>query len=762
MAIDKFLKIANIGRFTNMSAEGDVKFRKSTLIYGDNGSGKTTLCGIFRSLKLNDHAFISERATLGSPGRPEVSLLVDRTYINYVSDSWSNILPEIEIFDDTFVTENVYAGDAVDIEQRKNLYQVVVGSMAVALARRIDELDSLARACSRQITKIETQLREKIQSPFDLNLFLELAKVDDIQNQISKLTRDLSAARNANQVVNRPQLSTFTLPEAPREVLTVLNASISTVSEDAKKRVREHISHLDRNGESWLKQGLEYVHDKTCPFCAQDLSTSNIYESFISFFSDEYEKQVIRIQRSINQIEQIFSEEALNRLNKTSLENRGNIQIWSDLVDINYADFPLNRIESTWRELRTILIESLKLKLNNPARIFKENAKLEAAIQDYELVSKEILSKNSSITKANEEISEVKKGAAGANQTVIEHNLRYYRNSQIRQEPEIINLCEESINERIRKKELDVEKTKTREELSNQAENVLKEYEQDINNLLASFGASFRLKGTRPNFAGGRASSTYNLSLNDVQINVGDSNTPRGTPCFRTALSSGDKSTLALSFFLASLSRDPDIGNKIVILDDPLTSLDSFRISFTQQEISRLCETASQVIILSHDPFFLKGIDDLIEAQNIKTLRLARRGNTQSIREWDVSQFCLSEAHKDYFILKKFIEDGLPDGSDLRTIIRAIRPYLEGYLRHRYPDRFAGKVMMGEMITTIRNSDSTDELSILKPKLNELEDINTFSRKAHHGSGNGPPQITTEAEVQSFIEKALNFVRRNV
>jgi wobble nucleotide-excising tRNase len=759
MAIEKFIKIANIGRFTDMAAEGDVQFRKSTLIYGDNGSGKTTLCGIFRSLKLNDPAFISERATLGFPDRPKVSLLVDRTNINYTEGSWSSHIPEIEIFDDTFVTENVYAGDVVDIEQRKNLYQVVVGPIAVQLARRIDEIDSLARACSRQITKIETQLREKIQSPFDINSFLKLAKVDDVQDQISKLTRDLSAARNATQVVNRPQLSSYTVPKAPREILAVLNTNISTVSEDAKKQVQEHISHLDRNGESWLKQGLEYVHDKSCPFCAQDLSTSNIYNSFISFFSDEYEKQVIRIQRSINQIEQIFSEEALNRLNKTSLENEGHIQTWSDLVDINYADFPLNRIESTWRELRTILIESLKTKLNNPARTFIENPKLEAAIQDYELVSKEILSKNSSIRKANEKIAEVKKDAAGANQAEIEQNLRYYRNSQIRQEPEIISLCEELINDRLNKKELDEEKTKAKEELSNQAENVLKEYEQDINNLLASFGASFRLKGTRPNFAGGRASSTYNLSLNNVQINVGDSNTPRGTPCFRTALSSGDKSTLALSFFLARLSRDPDLGNKIVVLDDPLTSLDSFRISFTQQEISRLCEIASQVIILSHDPFFLKGIDDLFQASNIKTLRLTRRGNTQSIREWDVSQFCLSEAHKDYFILRKFIEDGLPDESDLRTIIRAIRPYLEGYLRHRYPDRFTGKIMIGEMLSIIRNSASTDEISILLPKLQELEDINTFSRTAHHGSDGSPTQRTTETEVMSFVERTLNFVR---
>ena len=56
-------------------------------------------------------------------------------------------------------------------------------------------------------------------------------------------------------------------------------------------------------------------------------------------------------------------------------------------------------------------------------------------------------------------------------------------------------------------------------------------------------------------------------------------------PSFRNTLSAGDKSTLALALFLAKLNADPALNETIVVLDDPFTSLDSFRRQFTAIEI---------------------------------------------------------------------------------------------------------------------------------------------------------------------------------
>ena len=61
-----------------------------------------------------------------------------------------------------------------------------------------------------------------------------------------------------------------------------------------------------------------------------------------------------------------------------------------------------------------------------------------------------------------------------------------------------------------------------------------------------------------------------------------------------------------LAFFLAVLKQDQQIAQKIIVLDDPFTSLDRFRRTCTQQLIQGLSDSAQQVLVLSHDPFFLK------------------------------------------------------------------------------------------------------------------------------------------------------------
>ena len=52
-------------------------------------------------------------------------------------------------------------------------------------------------------------------------------------------------------------------------------------------------------------------------------------------------------------------------------------------------------------------------------------------------------------------------------------------------------------------------------------------------------------------------------------------------PSFSNTLSSGDKITLALAFFLAQLEHLPDESSQVVIFDDPFNSQDNFRKGWT-------------------------------------------------------------------------------------------------------------------------------------------------------------------------------------
>lgn len=158
-------------------------------------------------------------------------------------------------------------------------------------------------------------------------------------------------------------------------------------------------------------------------------------------------------------------------------------------------------------------------------------------------------------------------------------------------------------------------------------------------------------------YTGGTPSSHYQLEINDCAIGLGDSRTQPGTPCFKTTLSSGDRSALALVFFLAALKQDARIGNKIVVLDDPFTSQDRFRRTCTQQLIRQHAGMAQQVVVLSHDPHFLRLIWEDYPATDIKVLQMCRTGENTVIGEWDIEAETQSTYLKNYSALLDFYRE---------------------------------------------------------------------------------------------------------
>ena len=57
--IKKLIRIANVGRFRDYKAAGDVSLNKLNLIVAENGRGKTTLCAILRSLRSRGLEFFA-------------------------------------------------------------------------------------------------------------------------------------------------------------------------------------------------------------------------------------------------------------------------------------------------------------------------------------------------------------------------------------------------------------------------------------------------------------------------------------------------------------------------------------------------------------------------------------------------------------------------------------------------------------------------------------------------------------------------------
>ncbi|HEX9668296.1 MAG TPA: hypothetical protein VGC93_02320 [Thermoanaerobaculia bacterium] len=96
-----------------------------------------------------------------------------------------------------------------------------------------------------------------------------------------------------------------------------------------------------------------------------------------------------------------------------------------------------------------------------------------------------------------------------------------------------------------RKASLQKRKTAAKDALDAYTAEIFRRFEGRINELLDRFGATFRLGGTNRSYHGGKPSSSYQLVINDVPVDVGRADTPLAQASFRNTLSAGDRSALA-------------------------------------------------------------------------------------------------------------------------------------------------------------------------------------------------------------------------
>jgi wobble nucleotide-excising tRNase len=755
MVVKKVISLKNVGRFKSLSARGG-ELRKLTLIYGSNGHGKTTLAGVLRSLATGDPAYVDERHTLGVTEPAEAEIRLAASNARFRAGTWSETAPDIEIFDSTFVNDNVFTGEHVGPEHRKNLYEVVVGANAVALARDIDDLDARSRKTAGEINDAVTQLQSVIQAPFSLDNFIGLVAIPELTEKIRDATTKLNAVRKQADILARAQINALTAPALP-DISSLLAYEVEQLSETAAERVRQHLGHLDHRGEAWIRQGLGYTkRRKACPYCGQDTEESDLVKLYAQFFSTAYRDHVVAIEQATNNLDQSLGDPVLAALQKEVLQNDACIKGWADLADLSAASFKLDQLEAAWRHVRAVLRERLQRKAGNPSNAIADDDEMAAAIGDYNAARDALAAHSQEVTKANARIGDLKKQSAATNPETLEAELRRLRNIEIRQKPEVSQLVEKLAECRKNKKDIEDNKTAKKKELTETATQILAKYEIYINRLLKLFGANFTIVNAKPNFAGGKASSTYQLELNQTQLDIGDARTPRGKPCFRTALSTGDKSTLALAFFLARLEQE-NISSKCVIIDDPMSSFDSFRTACTKDEIIKVVGRAKQTVVLSHDATFLKCVYDAADRKNLTAFHIVRSGDAYLLDEWKLADYFLRQSHHDYFLLREYLDAGPKDGS-LTSIARAIRPYIEGHLRHTFPTEFLPTEWLGEFIDKIRTASPNSVLAGLKPKLEELEQLNDYSKRTHHADqGRASPQDDTE--LRTFVERALAFVQ---
>lgn len=760
--IKKIISIKNIARFVDYSCSHNVEFRKLTLIYAENGRGKTMLSSIFRSLCKREGKYIKERSTLGSSGTPQVSILLEGEIRADFNDGvWDNALENLEIFDSTFVEENVFSGCSIEHSHKTNLYRFVVGKEGCKLAQKVDTLYDNIKRKNEEIRGKKGDIQKdsgKLQ-PED---FVNLEQEEDIDSKIASETEKLEAFKKKKEIEDKATLSLLLLSDIPIEDLNaLLSKRLEDISEDAERKTRQHIEHcMGSKGESWVRDGLAfaYIEEDQCPFCGQSLEGIELVKAYRDYFSDAYKDLKTEIDGFSSRIQGILSQDNILKVLDTIGYNKSLVEFWKAYIqEVAFPEIAFDELKNTWNKLFQLLDNHLKLKAASPLEVINVSEPLRLTIQSYGRVLANVATYNQGVETVNILIDKQKQQIRIGCIDSVQNELSRLQNIKKRFEPAVNQLCIKYSALKEEKSRAENENKQAKEELDDYTKKIFEKYEKSINSYLKKFSAGFRIINTKSGYQGGTPRSTYCISINDTVVELGRKNTTDETPCFKNTLSAGDKSTLAFAFFLARLDQDPNLGNNVVVFDDPISSLDRHRKQCTQQQIIRISQLTKQVIVLSHDPYFLLGIWKGVENGATKNLYIKRSGlNNSVIQEWDIEQETQSEYLKNYFTLDKFLEEG--QGDDLRAIARCIRPLLEGNLRIRCPKEFKSNEWLGDLIGKIRDAASDNPLYCLKSMLTELSDINDYSKKYHHvqnpSAGSEP---INDTELRSYANRTLKL-----
>lgn len=755
--LQKIVSINNVGRFLRYGASGDVGLKKYNLVFAENGRGKSTLCAILRSLQSGDPALVLGRTTLGSCGAPQITILFDGATIAFDNGVWSTTVPELAIFDSAFVSQNVYSGDAVDLAHRRNLYRVIVGKHGVDLARQIEELDTESREKSTEIRDKRAAVQALVPHGLTVEEFLPLQEDTMIDAKIADKKIELEALKEADRIKNRAGLSELTVPVFPDGFVELLSKTIEDIAEDAERRVTRQIeTHaMNGRGEPWLSEGVGYIRNNMCPFCGQSLHGVALIAAYKAYFSEAYNalrREIIALHRLVDAA---FSDREIARIERTLNENIAALEFWSRYCRITSpALTSAGEIGDTLRTLRQAALALLDRKVATPLNRVAADPSFTSGHAGLVTIQNNAATYNRAVQAANAVIAAKKASTGAADVISVEIALTRLWAIKRRHEQDAKALCEDYEAAQVVKKALEQIKMNLKEKLDEYTQELIGRYEHTINQLLDDFHAGFRIAGTRHGYPGGVASSSYQILINDVPVELGDSNTPLDRPSFKNTLSSGDKSTLALAFFLAQLEHDSERASKIVVFDDPFSSQDNFRKDCTVQKVKKCGESCHQVIVLSHDQSFLKRIWERLtqQAADRKCLQFARIGVCDTtVSQWDIGKATQAAYLADRTALVDYYHtcEGTP-----RDIVNKIRPVLETYFKNLFPAEFAADTL-GTIIGKVRTAGPAQQLF---PLLDKLDALNEYTRRYHHGENpNAATEPINDTELQGFVKRVLEI-----
>ncbi|MBE3079167.1 AAA family ATPase [Clavibacter michiganensis subsp. michiganensis] len=658
---------------------------------------------------------------------------------------------------------------------RQGLLGIVIGQTAVQQQEALEAAQVVVAAAKAKVDVLErevTAMAHAIDPALAITVFerLPVLTEDESRVRLSEAEAALTAGRNLFNILNLAIPVELNVADVDlTDLFEALREPLSALHGEARRRVAEHMAHIEAqdavvNTESWLRAGAVLGVPDECPFCGQSTVDLDLIDLYAEFFDSAYGALRDRLDRLRERLGGAARERAKNKL--ITEHDRANTAAagWGSHVSLPPVP-ELRPVLDMFERLGAVIDEIISNKLQHfemPFDVPGEEVAVTALARE---IPEAIENINAVIRRVRVEVEDYKRSLAAAELPQLERELAAARLMSLRGGADVIRLLAERAAAKKELRQQGRAATEARDASKVAMNQILAGFESAINDELGKMGAQFKIEKVAATFAGGTSRGNYGLNLRGTSIDVSN-----GLPPFRLALSEGDKRTLAFAFFCSTVLRGQDLRGHVVVVDDPVTSLDAHRRRHTTNVLNEMSLRGAQVIVLAHDATYLRDVrksfkrkdkDNYNVMRTSVELQLVRSGdNNSSLQGHDLDRECESSYFRHYRLISKFISGEAEGGVTVghAEAANAIRPLIEGYLHRRFPGRVPEKTL-GAVIVDINASTPPDVLSHAKMMASELGQINEWAAGPHHDTQSDfATQAVDPQEVRAFAIRALKVV----
>lgn len=599
-----------------------------SIVFGENGSGKSSTCDVLKSVSQNQ-GFQDTSPTLAEI---EIHDGNNNQVYKYENGSWSGQVDKnaFLFFDVDFITANVHthgvrasnlqqgghtqkAGKLIiDLDEQAN-------NLKIAIQEKKNELEAL-ESTSADILKKEFSDKEKELSETykDADDQAKQQKISETLEELKKLEEELVALQKLNaQYSEINRLSAvgqvaFSNPLSAKGVFTELfSRQIKEKAQDqADEAIKTHFAKHKRFIESAKSEIPENYAHENCPLCMQPLANATkVIEYYRTAFDQTYETEKKQFLIDIE-----TAKDGLQTLKTSIFSLPAKVVAIFDALEKVKTDFAIQDIykleektEHTGKfgAVSTKGIDDLIAALESLKKIEREQvdaAKLYDEVAEVvQEVEKSVKGLSGLVTERNRLISEFKSKYSDQSTITSEITEKNQNKTALNELTDFLK--NDKISEIKKKTEVDA-KHKDLQEALKKAQGDLKTHlaatipASVITKMIEILG-KFNLSFTLEHITGNNQTRDYSFSFKIKDRKGKERDMKKG-------LSEGERQLISLAFFFAVNENLQNKNTKVLVFDDPVTSLDAPNLKILAELVHQKVQEFSQVLVFTHHPLFFK------------------------------------------------------------------------------------------------------------------------------------------------------------